>query len=177
MYRFHIYGGIFCSVYLFIVGLSAIHFQHHLLPEQPKDTIKYVRNLAIDASQNPEKIAENTLKQLNLIGHYPPWDFFKDENHFNFKVYRPARQYNIEINLRTGKTHISRIHFASGAIISALHTAIFVELDDPLLNIWAYYGQLSAITSILVIGTSIYFWFVKSIQKNVIGSWRVFREY
>lgn len=166
LYHFHIYGGLFCSFYLLIVGLSALNLQHHLISDQPRDTVTYDRKVVIDSSLKTESLAESAMKQLNIIGYFPPWDFSQNGNLFAFKVYRPARHYLLGIDRVSGKTHVVEISFGFGAVINVLHTAVLIGLDDPLLKIWAYYGQLSALVAILAMGTGIYFWFKKSIRKK-----------
>lgn len=167
LYRLHIYGGLFCSVYLFIVGLSALNIQHEFLPEYERDTVKYKENITFDKSLEIDTLAKYISLQLGIVGHLPPWDYRDDgKGNLSFKIHRPARIYKVDLERNSDVIHINEIHFSSGKVLNTLHKGSIGELDDPMIKIWAFYAQLATLFGLIAVGTSIYFWFKKSIKSR-----------
>lgn len=166
LFRLHIYSGLFCAIYLFIAGFSAINIQHQFIPDQP-DTIVYTKIIPYDHLLKADSLAQYIMQRLEISGYTPPWDFDEDvADKFKFKIYRPARQYDVELDRNNEWITIHEIHFGIGRILNALHKNLMIDLDDIRLKIWGYYGQLSALFAILAVFTSIYLWFKKSIRHR-----------
>ena len=167
LYHLHIYSGLFCAVYLFIAGFSALNIQHKFISSLPTDTIAYTRIIPFDRTLKADSLARYITHRLEISGYTPPWDFRQNgAGKFNFKIHRPARQYDVEMNRNSEIIKVSEMHFGIGRILTVLHVNLMVGLDDNLLKIWGYYGQLSALFAILAVLTSIYLWFKKSIRHR-----------
>lgn len=172
LYHLHIYSGLFCAIYFFIAGFSALNIQHHIISDQPTDTITYTKNIPYDHTLKADSLANYITQRLEIKGYTPPWDFREDDSgRFNFKIHRPARQYDVELNRSSELIKIREIHFGIGGILNVLHRGLMIGLDDTLLKIWGYYGQLIAFFAIIVVFTSIYLWFKKSIRHK--AEWRL----
>lgn len=167
LYRLHLYGGLFCAVYLFIVGLSTLNFQHHFLPEKETDTLSYTQHIPFNSALEADTLARYITAQLGITGNLPRWDFKEDSTgSLQYKIHRPARMYEVTLNRNNDLVKIHEIHYSTGRILRALHVGSVTNLDDPLLRIWAYYAQVSAIFAIIAVGTAIYFWFKKSVKNR-----------
>jgi len=168
LYRIHLYGGLFCSVYLFIAGVSALNFQHQFLPEKGSDTLNYTRNIQFDPALKVDTLAIYIKSQLSIKGYIPYWEFRENPNGaVLFKIERPARTYDVHLNRNSDLIEISEIHYSTGRILRALHYGSTKnELGDPMLDIWAYYSQIAGIIAFLTVVTSIYFWFKKSVKNR-----------
>ena len=167
LYYLHIYSGLFCAVYLFIAGFSALNIQHHFFTENPTDTITYTKIIPFDRKLKADSLAKYIVQRLGVEGYTADWDFWEnDSGKFRFQIYRPARQFDVELNRNSDLINIKEIHFGIGTIMYALHRNLSVGLDDNLLKIWSFYGQLSAWFAIIAVLTSIYLWFKKSIRDR-----------
>ncbi|HKJ78538.1 MAG TPA: hypothetical protein VKA10_03340, partial [Prolixibacteraceae bacterium] len=63
--------------------------------------------------------------------------------------------------------HISEIHFSIGRILRALHFgSIKNQLGDTMLNIWSWYGQVSALSAFLAIISGIWLWFKYAVRTR-----------
>jgi hypothetical protein len=167
--KLHIYGGLFCSVFLLIAGISALNFQHKFLPETETDTIQYRRNIQFDSSLKLDTLARFIGSKLEVKGHYPPWEFReKGDGTVRFKIQRPARSYDIKLNRHSDVVEIKEIHYSTGRILRALHFgSIGNKLGDALLDIWSWYAQTATFIAFLVVLTSVYFWVNKSVMSRV----------
>lgn len=167
LFKLHIFGSLFCSVYLLIVGLSSLNFQHQFLPGKATDTISYSRTIQFDPTLKVDSLARYLHSQLGIKGHVPPWEFKENKNGMvRFKIFRPVRTFEVRLNRNSDLIEIDEIHYGIGRILGALHEgSIKNKLGIPMLDIWAYYAQISAILAFITIVTSIFFWFKKSIKS------------
>lgn len=171
LYKIHIYGGLFCSVYLFIAGVSALNFQHQFLPEKETDTLSYSQNIQFDPSLKVDTLASYIRAKLSIKGYIPYWEFRENKNGaVQFKIVRPARTFDIHLNRNSDLVEISEIHYSTGRILRAMHFGSSKnKLGYPMLDIWAYYSQIAGIMAFLTVVTSIYLWFRKSVKS--MGQW------
>ncbi len=164
----HIYGGLLSMVYLLVVGVSALNFQHNFLPEQPVDTISYTQTIEFDPTLKIDSLAKIIRNELGIKGHLPPWEFRENnQGMVRFAIFRPARIYEVKLNRNSSRIHIDEIHFSLGRILRALHFgSIKNQLGDILLNIWSWYGQISAMSALLAIVSGIYLWFKYAVKSR-----------
>lgn len=171
LYAIHIYGGLFCAVYLLIVGVSALNFQHKFLPEKPTDTLSYTRNIQFDDTLKIDTLASYIRSQLGIKGYLPQWEFRDNKNgRVRFKIQRPARTFEVRLQRNNDLVEISEIHYSTGKILRDLHFGSTKnKLGYPMLDIWSYYAQIAAVLAFLTVATSIWFWFKKSVKNR--GQW------
>lgn len=163
----HIYGGLFCTVFLLIVGVTALNFQHHFLNIGETRTESSTQNIGFDPALDDMALATAVRDSLGIVGHVPPWDFRSDSTDlFSFKVYRPSRRFDITLHRHEPSVEVHEVYFGAGMALDMLHKTIFGELNDTMLKVWAWYGQSAAVCVLLTILTGIYFWFKKSIRHR-----------
>lgn len=165
----HIYGGLFSAVYLLVVGVSVLNFQHQFLPETPTDTIRYTRTIQFDESLKADSLAQFVRDELKIKGYIPYWEYRENikKGQLRFMIQRPALSYEIKLDRKSDEVKINEIHYSTGRILRAMHFgSIRNQLGDPMLDIWARYSQLAALFAFLAVATSIYFWFKKSVRSR-----------
>lgn len=164
----HIYGSLVSMVYLLVVGVSTLNFQHKFLPEQPVDTIHYTRTVKFDSTLKIDTLAKFIRKEMGIKGHLPPWEFRENnQGMVRFAILRPARFYEVKLNRDNNLIHINEIHFSIGRILRALHFgSIKNQLGDTMLNIWSWYGQVSALSAFLAIISGIWLWFKYAVRTR-----------
>ena len=167
LFSLHIYGGLFSSLYLCIVALSALNFQHHFISEEPKDTVAFSKQIQFDAALANDSLARFVAHELKIVGHIPPWEMRSDSSGaLRYKIERPARSFVVKLNRNSNKVFVKEIHYRAGRILRAMHTGSIAGLDDPILKAWSWFAQISTILAFLVVCISIYFWFRKSVKKR-----------
>lgn len=168
----HIYGGLFAAVYLVMIGVSSLNYQHRFFPEHPVDTISYQENIGFDATLEIDTLASFIRNELGIKGYLPKWEFRdnKKNGRVRFKIERPALTYEIKLNRNDGLVSVDEIHYSFGKILRALHFGgVRNQLGDPLLDIWSWYGQLSGLFAFFAVVTGIYFWFRNAVRNR--GQW------
>lgn len=164
----HIYGGLFCSLYLAVAALSVLNFQHHFISEEPKDTITTLHQIQFDSSLDDDSLARFVANQLEIVGHIPPWDMSSDSSgKFRFKIQRPARTFVVKLNRGSDEVQVKEINYHAGRILRMMHYGSISELDDPVLKAWSWFAKISTIVAFLVVCISVYFWFRKSVKNRV----------
>lgn len=166
--KLHVYSGLISSVYLLIVGVSVLNFQHKFLPEKETEISEYTQEISFDSSLKIDTLAKYISSQLNIKGHLPPWDYRQDKTGMvKFKIHRPARIYEVSLNRHSNLIQVREIHFSIGRILRAMHFgSIKNKLGDPMLDIWAYFAQISALSAFIAIITSLMIWFKRSVKSR-----------
>lgn len=166
--KIHVYSGLISSVYLLIVGISVLNFQHKFLPEKETKVIEYSQEISFDKTLKIDSLARFVSAQLKIKGHLPPWDFRQDKTgKVIFKIHRPARIYEVSLNRNSNLVNIREIHFSIGRILRALHFgSIKNKLGDPMLDIWSWFTQISAWSALVAIFTSMLLWFKRSVKNQ-----------
>ena len=165
--RIHLYAGLFASIFLILAGFTAINFQHNLLSTEPRDTIYYSQDITI-TDLPAKELSQNIARQLSISGHTPNWDyrFDKQENLIKFKIHRPARLYEVDLNQETNQVNVAEIRYRSGYILEIMHKSTMIDLPDGPLVGWAIFGQVAAVSAFLAILVSLYLWWSKSISHS-----------
>lgn len=97
--KLHIYGGLFSSLFFFIVGISVLNFQHQFLPEKDTKIIKYAKDISFDSSLKPDTLSKYIRSQLGVSGYIPRWEFRQDKSGmFRFLIQRPGRTFEVKLN-------------------------------------------------------------------------------
>lgn len=167
LFNLHIYGGLSCSLYLCVVALSALNFQHHFISEEPKDTIAFGKQIQFDPTLSNDSLAKFVARQLQVVGHIPPWEMRSDSvGNLRFKIQRPARTYAVRLSRNSDEVQVKEIHYQAGRILRVMHFGSIAGLNDPVLKAWAWFAQISTILAFFVVCISVYFWFKKSVKKR-----------
>lgn len=165
--RIHLYAGLFASTFLMLAGFTAINFQHQLLSAEPRDTTFSVHKVHIsDLAAN--ELSQNIASQLNIIGHTPNWDyrFNKQQQLISFKIHRPAKRYNVEVDHQNSTVKVAEIHYKAGAVLNIMHKTTMIDLSESPLVTWAIFGQISAVSAFIAVIVSLYFWWTKSVTAR-----------
>ncbi len=166
--KLHIYGGLFSSLFFLIAGISVLNFQHKFLPEENTETITYTQHISFDSSLKADTLSKYIRTELGVSGYIPGWEFRQNKSGmFRFLIQRPGRTFEVKLNRNEDRVEISEIFYSTGKILRAMHFGSSSnKLGYPLLDIWAIYGQIAAIFGFLAVGTSIFFWFHRSVKNR-----------
>lgn len=168
LHRLHLYAGLVCAVYLLMIGVSTLNFQHQFLPEQATDTLSYSQNIEFDSTLKIDTLANFIRLELGIKGYLPPWEYKENKQGLvRFKIERPARTYQVKLKRNATLVNIDEIHYSAGKILRALHFGgVSSQLGDPLLNIWAWYGQVSGLCAFFAIIIGIWIWFKYAVRNR-----------
>lgn len=168
--KFHVYGGLFISFYLVILGLSSLQYQHHFkLPEN--DSKKFwEQKIDMPGIEDNQAYKLAIRDSLGLFGHAPWWEDYKDNNSVHhFMITRPGKSYWVEVPTHNNVFKITESHNSFISVIMALHglTGGGGALNGPMfIFIWKIIAQIMNVVFLMMLIITVYFWYERSFSQN-----------
>lgn len=167
LFKFHIYGGLFCSLYFLIAGITALNFQHHFLNSEETEKMDLVKTIRYDHSLPDEVLAAAIADSMGYFGHIAPWNFRTDSSGiFSYAIHRPGCRCDIRIDKNSDTVRVCDTHTGFANKLSGMHTSIMNMISFWPMQVWSYYAQAAAVIGFIVALISIYFWFRKSVRRR-----------
>jgi len=172
--KLHIYAGLYATPFMILMGLSALFFNHEALlnPDKVAKSREWSAQMNLPKSLSNEVTWDTVKTQLNIYGYVPFWLHYKDEQgDYHFEVHRPGRRYYITIQYDKQNILVVEQVKTFRQIIGAMHPLIVGGLDKPVLKFWKIYGQSAAVTALIALLLSVYFWAGRSWKKRSNRLW------
>lgn len=140
----HLYGGLICSGYLLVYGVSSLLFNHRTdRLVGVASTREWTRPIAMPPGQaQPLEAARHVADGLGLDGRIPTgaarWE---TADRLRFELLRPGRSYDVRVE-RAGRATVVEQRRRPAAILLGLHDARAVP-TSALLTSWWYYTHLT----------------------------------
>jgi hypothetical protein len=164
--KFHVYGGLFISVYLIILGISSLHMQHHFQLPEGSSVKSWEKEINMPEILDNQAYKLAVRDSLGLFGGTPWWEDYRDDNGVHhFMITRPGKKYWVEVPTDNNifKIEESRTGFLNVAM--ALHGLTGGELKGPVfIRVWKFFGQIMNIVFFIVLCITVYFWFIRSFK-------------
>jgi hypothetical protein len=179
----HMYGGLIAAVYLILLGISSLQFQHHFLPDASPPTRweRVITPPPADADL-PTKTA-TVRDELGLMGKF--FNARDTNDGFRFDLYRPGRSYNISVS-STGTAKVDERRTTAN-IVTGLHGLTTVP-NSRFMTAWGVYTHFATIFGILAAVSGIYLF--ASVKRDrfpalitlgvcgvLAGAWMIFLVY
>lgn len=164
--KVHVYGGLFIALYLIIIGLSSLQFQHHFnLPEGNTGKTWWQQiNMPVIEDNREYKLAVRD--SLGLFGYTPWWQDYTDKKGIHhFKITRPGKSYWVEVQPESKLYRVNESRDIIGAVL-ALHGLTGGALEGPaFIKVWKFFAQIMNVVFLIVISITLYFWYERSFQS------------
>ncbi len=156
----HLYGGLLCSGYLVVYGISSLLFAHPIerlerdrAAREWTDTVS-----AIASRENPGEVARRVARELGLDGRVTPevpkWT---DAATLDFKVTRPGHEYAVKAS-ESGVVTVSGTTRGPASVLKGLHDARRYP-DSFALSLWWNYTHLTVVVLLFSTISGIVLWF------------------
>ena len=159
--RIHLYGGLACSAYLIIFGLSSLEFNHHFAfarPPVPPATIQWERSVASVPAGNNDRAAEALRDQLGLMGWPLPWETRRDpDGSLSFSMERPGKRYRITAHSPDGLVRVEEQRKGFWSVVMSLHALTGLP-NSRLIPWWGVYTEFCTAVVIFSAASGIYLW-------------------
>lgn len=168
IYKLHIYIGLYCSVYFIIIGITGLNFQHHFLKQEAKFDQEYTQKIELDTLLSRNELITACIAELDLYGGVIWWKVWenKSQQSIHFELVRPGRNHKICIYKGSSSVSVKTYKLGIGSVLGGLHYGSAGDPDSILFKIWKGYVHSLAVLGLLLIISSIYFWFRKSIRHK-----------
>ncbi|MBT3606021.1 MAG: hypothetical protein HOE48_09940 [Candidatus Latescibacteria bacterium] len=161
--KIHLYGGLLCSPYLIIFGLSSLQFNHHFV--QPNDDeVTWTHPLRLDPTIEKRNVGNAVRDSLGLIGWGPWWNVEQDETETRVEVVRPGKKY--QIHIKDGLAEIEETRLGYLTIVNSLHALTRVP-NAPFMSVWGIYTEICTWVVLFSAGSGVYLWTARKSERHV----------
>jgi hypothetical protein len=152
--KIHMYGGLVAAVYLTLLGISSLQFQHHFLPEASPPA-RWERDIAPPAGDADAVARARAVRDaLGLMGNVNPWNVRDGgDGGVRFDLYRPGRHYTIDVT-PAGHVTVDERRNTAG-VVGALHGLTSIP-NAPFLTVWSIYTHVVTVFGIVAAITGVY---------------------
>jgi hypothetical protein len=178
--QIHLYGGLFCSPYLLVFGLSSIDFNHRFSVLSGNAEVRRSQRTVVGPVFNEPVVgaltkdvrearrkdyAGNVRDQLGLFGHVLPWEtWIEDDGEFRTVIHRPGREYEIRVN--RGVATVKETRNSGFRALLGLHG--FEGLPKaPFVSTWKWYTELTVWFVLFMVGSGVFLWTFRKNERRV----------
>lgn len=165
--KIHVYGGLFITVYLLILGISSLNMQHHFINlREGKSKKLWEQKINMPVIENQQNYKQAVKDSLGLYGGTPWWEDYKDDNGIHhFLISRPGKKYWVEVPANGNVFKIEESHTGLLNVAMVLHGLTGGMREGPgFVKIWKFFGQIMNIVFFIAICITVYFWFERSFR-------------
>lgn len=157
----HLYGGLLCSGYLLVYGVSSLLFNHRfdrLVGEA--SSRQWTATTAVPLTDAaPEAVARRVADNLGIVGRIPAGEPRRDDaGDLRFTIQRPGRSFGIRVD-SSGLVTVAERRARPAAILMGLHDAR-PEPTSVVLTSWWYYTHLTVGVLLFLSVSGVVLWVV-----------------
>lgn len=166
--RVHLYGGLLCSAYLIIFGISSLNFNHRFAFAQPHETkVTWEQPLAIAPVTDNEKAAESIRDALGLMGWTIPWKMQRDrDGNLQFDLERPGKGYTIHALVKEGRVKVEERRKGFWQVFNSLHALMSVP-QSRFSHLWGWYTELCTWVVLFAGASGVYLWAASKRERRL----------
>jgi hypothetical protein len=155
--KVHIYGGLLCSSYLLIFGISSLNFNHKF-GNPGNEKVAWERSLKIVDMKDNEALSAAVRDALGLIGWPLPWETHRDDDgNLHFGLERPGKRYTIHVFFEESRVTVEETRTGFWAVIKSLHALMRIP-SSPFMSLWGVYTELCTWVVLFSAASGVYFW-------------------
>lgn len=164
----HLYGGLICSSYLILLGLSTFIFNHHLAPDRSKlPEIIWQRPLTVPVDGDDMEVAAKARDALGLIGWPLPWEMYRESNNdLRFDLARPGKYYTIHLMQDEKLIAVTEKRTGVAAVLQELHGFSGELPAAKFMNIWSAYTEVTTWVVFFSLISGVYLWLKRPRERK-----------
>ena len=175
--KIHLYGGLLCSSYFVIFGVSSLNFNHHFAVEGT-DKVEWERTITLPAEVDPpltdSALADAVRDSLGFAGWPWTWTIRRnDAGVLHFRMSRPGRLYDLDVvALGAGpQARVTAVETRTGlwSIVGSLHGLMQLP-NSAFVSAWGLYTELCFWVVIFSAATGVYLW-TRRRSERLVGTW------
>jgi hypothetical protein len=155
----HLYGGLLCSSYLIIFGISSLQFNHRFGFMKPSEQkVKWERDMPVHLVKDDGASAERVRDSLGLVGWPLPWETRRETNgDLRFGMSRPGKNYTIVAQVKENRVQVEEQRQGVWPVINSLHGFSGVPKSRFAAG-WLFYTDFCAVVVLFSACSGIYLW-------------------
>jgi hypothetical protein len=165
--KLHLYGGLLCSSYLIIFGISSLNYNHNF-GKPGNEKLAWERSLKVVDIGNDLAVADAVRDALGLVGWSLPWEMRRDDQgNLHFGVSRPGKHYAIHVFFDENQVKVEETRRGFWAIINSLHGNMGVPASR-FMNLWGAYTELCTWVVLFSAASGVYLW-TRRRKERIVG--------
>jgi hypothetical protein len=161
--KLHLYGGLLCSSYLLIFGLSSLNYNHHF-GRPGEEKVSWERSLGVENMDDNHALSERVRDELGLIGWTIPWETRRDEeDNLHFGLARPGKHYTIHVYFEEQRVEVEEVRKGFWEVINQLH-ALMMLPSSTFVSTWGIYTEVCIWVVFFSAASGVYLW--ASLQRD-----------
>lgn len=165
--KIHIYGGLICSSYFLIFGISSLNFNHNF-GKTRETKVKWERSLQLVDTKDDAALSEAVRDALGLIGWPNPRDTRRDDRgNLHVGLDRPGKKYVIRVLFNENRVRVEETRTGFWPVLNTLHGPARVP-SSPFMAVWGWYTELSTWVVLFSAASGVYLW-TRRQKERVIG--------
>jgi hypothetical protein len=163
--KIHLYGGLLCSPYLLLFGLSSLHYNHHFT--QPgDDRVTWTHPIRLDTSIEKRKMGQAVRDSLGLMGWGPWWEVRQNDTETRVQITRPGKKYNVRIPNQGGVAEVEEIRLGYWRVINSLHALMRVP-NSTFMSFWGIYTEICTWVVLFSAASGVYLWTARKSERRI----------
>ncbi len=166
--KLHMYGGLLCSSYLIIFGLSALNYNHHF-GKPGHEKIVWTRTVQVEDMDDDNVLAAAVRDSLGLIGWPLSWKTRRDERgDLRFELSRPGKKYTIHAFPRQNRVEVVEVRTGFWPVINHLHGLMRLP-GSPFMSLWGIYTEVCVWVVLFSAASGVYLWTIRRSERLIGG--------
>jgi len=156
----HLYGGLLCSSYLLLYGLTALDFSHDFGDARAaRPTSTWEGAVTLGEAADDEDLAALVNRELGLFGWPLPWTVSRDPSgDLSYRTTRPGRSYEIRVS-DSGRVAVEERREGLWHALRGLHGQHERIPGAPvLLSLWPPFTELTNWMLLFSMASGVYLW-------------------
>ena len=163
--KIHLYGGLLCSPYLLLFGLSSLHYNHHFT--QPgDDRVTWTHPIRLDTSIEKREMGQAVRDSLGLMGWGPWWEVRQNDTETRVQITRPGKKYNVRIPNQGGVAEVEEIRLGYWRVINSLHALMRVP-NSTFMSFWGIYTEICTWVVLFSAASGVYLWTARKSERRI----------
>ena len=166
--KLHVYGGLFLSFYVIVLGISSLQFQHRFIEFQPgKKIVTWEQKVEIPEVEDQNQLKASIRDSLSLNGYLPWWEEYTDSTGiYHFMISRPGKKYWVTVPIEGNQIRIDESRTSLLSVIFALHPLTAGFKGPGFAKVWRIISEIMSILFLVIIVLTIQIWYAKSFSNK-----------
>lgn len=168
--QWHIYAGLFTTIYLLAFGISSLILNHGWDVENKEVSRSWEKQIKINADLPDPELGNQIRDELGLMGWVVNWETYRDSTSLHTEVTHLSKTYSIKADLASGFVHVDEIDKGFLATFHGLHFFGGKIPNAPaFLQTWWYFRWITLAVMLVSLALGLVLWIKYSFRRWHLG--------
>jgi hypothetical protein len=166
--KIHMYGGLLCSSYLILFGLSSLNYNHRFAFTEPgAEKVFYERTVLVPDIQDNKVLSAAIRDSLGLMGYPLPWETRRDTSGaLHFGLARPGKKYTLHAFPAQNLVKVEENRRGYWEVVRQLHGLTGLP-SSRFMGLWGVYTETCTWVVLFSAASGVYLWTARRSERRV----------